>query len=193
MSRISISHPIWVRQRAATRASPALCPFPAKTKHFPACGKNLAIARAIPAPACSSNASAEMPRAKAASSAARICAGVTIGECNLIVGVRRFFLLRRRGRTLFLRAAARAFLLLLRGRFLAAGALLRRSTRTLRLGTDKIVVIVCFPDRRGHGCHAGHDWSIARRRFAHDAVRDPIRQPLTVSTIQGKLRFGRVG
>ena len=47
--------------------------------------------RAIPAPACSINASAEMPRAKAASSAARICAGVMIGECNLVVGVRRFF------------------------------------------------------------------------------------------------------
>src|SRR6266705_788527 len=50
--------------------------------HFPGCGKNLAIARATPAPAWSINASTSTPRAKAASSASRICAEVKIGESN---------------------------------------------------------------------------------------------------------------
>ena len=50
--------------------------------HFPGCGKNLAIARATPAPAWSINASTSTPPAKAASSASRICAEVKIGESN---------------------------------------------------------------------------------------------------------------
>src|SRR6266699_5364564 len=50
--------------------------------HFPGCGKNLAIARATPAPAWSINASTSTPRAKAASSASRIWAELKIGESN---------------------------------------------------------------------------------------------------------------
>src|SRR5436189_803110 len=48
----------------------------------PGYGKNLVIARATPAPALSINASTSTPLAKAASSAARICAEVKIGEFN---------------------------------------------------------------------------------------------------------------
>jgi len=108
--RVSICQPHCASQRAATKASPALCPLPANTMHLPGRGKNLTTARAMPSPACSINASAVIPRAKAASSAVRICAGVMMGECNLFVSVRLFFLLLRlAGRTLFL--AARALLL----------------------------------------------------------------------------------
>src|SRR6266496_3963579 len=48
----------------------------------PGYGKNLVTARATPAPALSINASTSTPLAKAASSAARICAEVKIGEFN---------------------------------------------------------------------------------------------------------------
>src|SRR5437764_3183345 len=49
---------------------------------LPGRGKNCRTARAIPAPAWSISASTSMPRAKAASSAARISAELTIGESN---------------------------------------------------------------------------------------------------------------
>src|SRR5438552_14133535 len=49
---------------------------------LPGRGKNCWTARAIPAPARSISASTSIPRAKAASSAARISAELTIGESN---------------------------------------------------------------------------------------------------------------
>src|SRR5207247_4668909 len=76
----SIFHPLRRKHCAATRASPALCPFPAKTMHVPGFGKNLRTARATPAPALSIKASTSTPRAKAAFSASRICAEVRIGD-----------------------------------------------------------------------------------------------------------------
>jgi hypothetical protein len=50
--------------------------------HRPACGKNFWTVRATPAPASSIKASTSIPRAKAASSASRISAELTIGEIN---------------------------------------------------------------------------------------------------------------
>src|SRR5437879_8571292 len=50
--------------------------------HVPGCGKNSCTARATPAPAWSISASTWTPRAKAASSASRICAELKIGESN---------------------------------------------------------------------------------------------------------------
>src|SRR6266480_1175815 len=50
--------------------------------HFPGLGKNLQTACATPAPALSISASTSTPRAKAASSATRICAEVKTGEFN---------------------------------------------------------------------------------------------------------------
>src|SRR6267143_5559542 len=48
----------------------------------PWCGKNSCTVRATPAPAWSIRDSTSIPRAKAASSAARISAELTIGESN---------------------------------------------------------------------------------------------------------------
>src|ERR1043166_2661564 len=48
----------------------------------PGRGKNLRTVRATPAPAWSIKASTSTPRAKAASSASRICAELRIGESN---------------------------------------------------------------------------------------------------------------
>ena len=106
-----------------------------------------------------------------------------MGECNLFVGVRRFFFF-------FVAAVELSFFVCCSSfsssswRTISCG--LRSSSRAIELersgsGADKIVVVVGFPDRRGHVCHAGHDRSIARRRFAHHAVRDPIGESLTVS------------
>src|SRR5213592_132583 len=50
--------------------------------HVPGLGKNLRTARATPAHPRSINASTPTPRAKAAFSASRICAVVSIGESN---------------------------------------------------------------------------------------------------------------
>ena len=88
-SRTSIFHPRRRKHCAATRASPALWPFPANTMHFPGFGKNLLTACETPAPALSISASTSTPRAKAAPSAARICAEVKIGEFKL--ALRRFW------------------------------------------------------------------------------------------------------
>src|SRR5205814_6160279 len=79
-SRTSIFHPRRRKQCAATSASPALCPLPAKRMQVPGFGKNLVTTRATPAPALSINASTSTPRANAAFSASRICAEVKIGE-----------------------------------------------------------------------------------------------------------------
>ena len=81
-SRTSIFHPHRCRHCAATKASPALCPFPAKTMHRPGLTKNFVTACATPAPALFISASTCTPLANAASSAARICAEVKIGKSN---------------------------------------------------------------------------------------------------------------
>src|SRR5262249_47721665 len=78
----SIFHPHWSKHCAANKASPALCPFPAKTMHRPGFAKNFVTARATPAPALFISASTCTPRANAASSAARISAEVKIDTSN---------------------------------------------------------------------------------------------------------------
>src|SRR5262249_5422621 len=55
---------------------------PANTMHLPGLRKNLVTACATPAPALSINASTSTPRAKAVSSAPRICAEVNTGRFN---------------------------------------------------------------------------------------------------------------
>src|SRR4029434_2140320 len=75
-------HPSRRKRSAATSASPALLPFPANTMHLPGLRKNLVTACATPAPALSISASTSTPRAKAASSAARICVEVRTGRFN---------------------------------------------------------------------------------------------------------------
>src|ERR1700730_10445152 len=79
---MSIFQPLFFKCRAATSASPPLWPLPTNTRHFPGHGKNCRTTRATLAPACSISFSTSTPRAKAASSAARICAEVKMGESN---------------------------------------------------------------------------------------------------------------
>src|SRR5215471_15957653 len=81
-SRTSIFHPHRCKHCAANNASPALCPFPAKTMHRPGLAKNFLTVCATPAPALFISASTCTPLANAASSAARICAEVKIGRSN---------------------------------------------------------------------------------------------------------------
>src|SRR3954463_11071351 len=110
--------------------------------HLAGRGKNFVTARAMRSPACSINASAVIPRAKAASSAVRICAGVMMGECKLFVSVRLFFrLLRLAGRTLFLAAGALLFArwpLGTRRRLLLTAAM---GWLPLRFRSNKVVVV----------------------------------------------------
>ncbi len=80
--RTSIFHPCFAKHCAANNASPALCPLPANTMQRPGFWKNFVTARATPAPALFISVSTRTPRAKAASSAARICADVKTGRSN---------------------------------------------------------------------------------------------------------------
>src|SRR5205814_10524630 len=62
-SQTSIFHPRRRKRSAATRASPALLPFPANTMHLPGLGKNFVTVCATPAPASSMSASTCTPLA----------------------------------------------------------------------------------------------------------------------------------
>src|SRR6266550_220959 len=102
-------HPSRRKRSAATSASPALLPFPANTMHLPGLRKNRVIACATPVPALSISASTSTPRAKAASSAARICAEVKIGRFIIPPDFLKMFLLLSRQISMSFSSAACSF------------------------------------------------------------------------------------